>query len=632
MGTPTGVWMSAEKDRRLVLAALGLAGMLLVIWSKRQKHAKLEQERARIVAAQRRGRRTSAGYLERCMEILTQMLQDAPPSQKKDIEYVMDALARTEVVSLEASVTKNARLEDTTKKWIVSEFSQRDQASEVVATPPRKPSLARAHSAMVIARGNVASALESVDDFVRFDIFAFAKASEGAPLRTIGWFLMHRWGFVHQFRIDVKKLEAFLEEVEANYNKQNPYHNNTHAADVTQAVHSLLLLGMKAYFTDLEVFSMLLSAMTHDVGHDGLTNAYHVITMSERAVQHNMNSVQESHHSSLTLQLLKKDSTNILSNMPPEEATQVRRMIVDCVLATDMSAHSRYERELKLECQARGRSPDAWPIADRKILRTMLLHLADLSNPLRPTPLASKWAKLLLEEFFAQGDLELSMELPISPLCDRRATELANSQLGFLQHVIMPFLTTFALVMPEIQKTIVPVARKNLTFWEYQKDPMLNRRTLSQDLPRRTNKESQATPSSPATSNDGHNKSDGQGNDNDSDTSSGSGSEPTAPTPNNEPKQLTRLTIEDNKTSTNTNNNNDDNSDSSTDERNHKPTPPNAEDNDNDNESDNRSRVRPDAYDSEQQRQEELERQRQAQDQTPKVTFATPIGTDISKD
>eukprot|EP00300_Choanocystis_sp_HF-7_P009914 c16695_g1_i3.p1 GENE.c16695_g1_i3~~c16695_g1_i3.p1 ORF type:complete len:200 (+),score=39.78 c16695_g1_i3:71-670(+) len=129
----------------------------------------------------------------------------------------------------------------------------------------------------------------------------------------------------------------------------------------------------------------------------------------------------------------------------------------------------------------------------------MTLHLADLSNPLRPTPIAAKWAKLLLEEFFAQGDKETSLHLPISPLCDRQRTELANSQLGFLQHVVMPFLTTFTLVLPELNASVMPVARKNLTYWEYQKTPMLTRRTQSQYIPPRNNEQNTAaTTAAPA--------------------------------------------------------------------------------------------------------------------------------------
>jgi cAMP-specific phosphodiesterase 4 len=36
----------------------------------------------------------------------------------------------------------------------------------------------------------------------------------------------------------------------------------------------------------------------------------------------------------------------------------------------------------------------------------MILHAADVSNPFKPFEIFSNWAKFVLEEFWAQGDLE----------------------------------------------------------------------------------------------------------------------------------------------------------------------------------------------------------------------------------
>lgn len=42
----------------------------------------------------------------------------------------------------------------------------------------------------------------------------------------------------------------------------------------------------------------------------------------------------------------------------------------------------------------------------------------------------------VLEEFFRQGDLEASMGLPYSPLCDRHTTHVAESQIGFIDFIV----------------------------------------------------------------------------------------------------------------------------------------------------------------------------------------------------
>ena len=49
-----------------------------------------------------------------------------------------------------------------------------------------------------------------------------------------------------------------------------------------------------------------------------------------------------------------------------------------------------------------------------------------------------RWSRLLLDEFFLQGDAEKAAGLVVSPLCDRSTVSVASSQTGFIDFVVRP--------------------------------------------------------------------------------------------------------------------------------------------------------------------------------------------------
>lgn len=56
------------------------------------------------------------------------------------------------------------------------------------------------------------------------------------------------------------------------------------------------------------------------------------------------------------------------------------------------------------------------------------------------------------EEFFALGDLERAAGMQLSPFCDRyKDTDLAKSQMGFLNFVCTPFFAAAERALPGLQ-------------------------------------------------------------------------------------------------------------------------------------------------------------------------------------
>jgi len=85
---------------------------------------------------------------------------------------------------------------------------------------------------------------------------------------------------------------------------------------------------------------------------------------------------------------------------------------------------------------------------DRMFLMEICLHCADISNPYKPFKICAKWADLVVEEFCRQGDREEKEGMEISPMMDRKAINLCNMQMGFIEFVVAPLVIAFISIFP----------------------------------------------------------------------------------------------------------------------------------------------------------------------------------------
>ncbi|XP_050181087.1 dual specificity calcium/calmodulin-dependent 3',5'-cyclic nucleotide phosphodiesterase 1C isoform X14 [Myiozetetes cayanensis] len=252
----------------------------------------------------------------------------------------------------------------------------------------------------------VIGVLKNVDMW-SFDVFALNDASGDHALKFIFYELLTRYDLINRFKIPISSLVSFVEALEVGYSKhKNPYHNLMHAADVTQTVHYLLFkTGIVHWLTELEIFAMIFAAAIHDYEHTGTTNNFHIQTREFRA------------------------------------------LVIEMVLATDMSCHFQQIKAMKNALQ----QPEG---IDKPKALSLLLHTADISHPAKAWELHHRWTTSLLEEFFRQGDKEAELGLPFSPLCDRKSTMVAQSQIGFIDFIVEP---TFTVLTDMAEKIVTPL-------------------------------------------------------------------------------------------------------------------------------------------------------------------------------
>ncbi|KAM6070792.1 dual specificity calcium/calmodulin-dependent 3',5'-cyclic nucleotide phosphodiesterase 1A isoform 1-T1 [Chlamydotis macqueenii] len=282
-----------------------------------------------------------------------------------------------------------------------------------------------------------------------FDVFALNEASGEHSLKFMMYELFTRYDLLSRFKIPVPNLISFAEALEVGYSKyKNPYHNLIHAADVTQTVHYIMIrTGIMHWLTELEILAMIFAAAIHDYEHTGTTNNFHIQTRSDVAILYNDRSVLENHHVSAAYRLMQEEEMNILANLTKDDWRELRSLVIEMVLSTDMSGHFQQIKTMRHTLQQTEG-------VDKAKAMSLILHAADISHPAKSWELHYRWTMALMEEFFRQGDKEAALGLQFSPLCDRKSTLVAQSQIGFIDFIVEP---TFSLLTDSMEKIVMPL-------------------------------------------------------------------------------------------------------------------------------------------------------------------------------
>ncbi|CDW53862.1 calcium:calmodulin dependent 3',5' cyclic [Trichuris trichiura] len=355
----------------------------------------------------------------------------------------VDSSRRRACTSKQAEQIDSEDVPEEVRKWLALTFTQS------INEPRQKVSFKSVANAIRSERKKLSS-------FIRinnwdFDIFQLNEISDNNALKCVAMALFGKYNFLNKYKIPLVKFEAFLSKLQQGYCKHNnPYHNMVHAADVTQTAHWLLAQsGLVECLTDLELFAYIFSAMVHDYEHTGHTNSYHVQSSSDYALLYNDRSVLENHHASAIFRLMHDYSQyNILEKLSKQEYREFRNLVVEIVLCTDMSTHFAQVKEVKQMITSEDE-------IDKTKALSFLIHCSDISHPAKKWPFHFRWTNQLMEEFFRQGDLEMTMGIPVSPLCDRLTVNIADSQVAFIDFIVEPMMIVCSELLAKLLETLL---------------------------------------------------------------------------------------------------------------------------------------------------------------------------------
>ncbi|KAJ8608306.1 hypothetical protein MRB53_039728 [Persea americana] len=200
-----------------------------------------------------------------------------------------------------------------------------------------------------------------------------------------------------------EQLLTFLLATRKAYNFFVKYHNFRHACDVLQAVFYFLLqiralppvmhgdaisdppstcLGQ--VLQPIHTFSLIVSALGHDVGHPGVNNLFLETMGAPLALLYNDRSILESFHCAAYSQILRRYWAAVAADKA------CRKLMINIILATDMSHHNQYMSKLAaLDEIVASRDPasifDEKHVQERReLLCCLLIKGADICNVVSP--------------------------------------------------------------------------------------------------------------------------------------------------------------------------------------------------------------------------------------------------------
>jgi len=241
-----------------------------------------------------------------------------------------------------------------------------------------------------------------------------------------------------------------------------PYHNAYHAADTTNAIWVLMSSVNDLKLTGIELFAGFISAMFHDVGHEGVNNNYLIHTRDKLALTYNDSHVLENMHLATAFEVARSPECDFFETMGDGEYKAVRKLCIGIVLATDLAVH--FDTLSALKSDVKNSS-----LSNQTVLKTCM-KMADLSHGSKGFSAHEDWSLRICKEFYNQGDAEKEAGMKVIALFDRALEkDLPKNQVGFLKYLVEPLFNTVKTVfMEELMGEILGNIESNSAEWSRQ--------------------------------------------------------------------------------------------------------------------------------------------------------------------
>ena len=347
-----------------------------------------------------------------------------------------------------------------------------------------------------------------------FNTLKLHELTGGHALAAVGWAIAEKHGLRDEIKISQATLQNFLLKAEEGY-RQVPYHNAAHAACVTHGVFHLMTERQalsELFGSPLDLFTAVLAAIVHDLGHTGHNNAFHVATSvrprhpllrpvgpRDAPPRQRLPAAQHRDCADAQAPERRREEGGALADRRHDPRHRPRRQLPhDQRLQADArrqvrrdprqrggrrggrgeeasmaDSHRSLERANSANAAPRSRraaAAAAAPARRRSIkfrdalasaaprlpsggggggvisvnateelmILKMILKASDIGNVTKGRTICLGWTERVVAEFFAQGDLEAELNLPVTPFMDRNSAVIPKQQIGFYNFIAKP--------------------------------------------------------------------------------------------------------------------------------------------------------------------------------------------------
>lgn len=245
-----------------------------------------------------------------------------------------------------------------------------------------------------------------------------------------------------ELKIDLISMYNCIIKISNKYNN-NPYHNFRHAVTVTHFIYLIIKnTQISEYLSKNKLFGLLFSGLVHDIDHPGTDNLFEINKKSVLAFQYNDSSVLENYHCSTAFYIIQHEDIKLFKNLNNIEFLELRSIIIECIMATDMKNHHSL-----ISCC---KTTDI--LLNQTLICKLIMHGADLCNQLKCFSVYKNGINRIYKEMINQKEQEEKLDITVTKKIDiNNDNEIILNEINFSSYFVKPLWEIIVKIFPELE-------------------------------------------------------------------------------------------------------------------------------------------------------------------------------------